>query len=70
MNQLPEPEPAVPEHIRESAQRYLADGSVPNWATALRKAKAIHAAAAVYLEAKIRLEAERIANGRAAGCGV
>lgn len=43
------------------AAKYVAEGSVTDFAMGMRKARAIDAAAAIYLEAKIRIETERAA---------
>ncbi|GLJ79013.1 helix-turn-helix domain-containing protein [Microbacterium imperiale] len=45
--------------IRADAQRYLDEGSVRDFEMGMRKSRAIHAAAAIYLEAKIRMETEK-----------
>jgi hypothetical protein len=52
--------PVPDDELDVLARRYLAEGSVTDIGTGLRKARAITGAAAIYLEALIRREEERL----------
>lgn len=47
------------EGILADAKRFLAEGRVEDWATAVRMARAVNRAAEIYMEAKVRIETER-----------